>query len=150
MRNALLLGAALAAIPITAIAQEAAPAGITPEQIVKARRASMMMSGGNLAAMKSAAEGNGDLALLVPGARSLAGWAAVLPSMFPEGTNVPPSNAKAEIWSDRPGFEAAARAYGEAAQRLAQTAQSGDRAAFLAAWTEVRGSCGACHDAYKN
>jgi cytochrome c556 len=150
MRHALLLGAALVAIPLTAAAQSQAPASLTPEQIVEARKAAMFLSGGDLAAMKFAADAGADVKQLVPSSRALARWARALPSLFPEGSNVPPTGAKAEVWSDRPGFEARAAAYADAARALAEAAQSGDRAVFLERWTEVRGACGACHDAYKN
>ena len=150
MKHALLLGAAMIAIPLTAAAQSQAPASLTPAQIVEARKAAMFLSGGDLAAMKVAADAGADVKQLVPSSRALARWARALPSLFPEGSNVPPTGAKAEVWSDRAGFETAATAYAEAAGRLAAAAGAGDRAAFLAAWTEVRGACGACHDAYKN
>lgn len=148
MKHALLLGAALIAIPLTAAAQ--APSGLTPEQIVQTRKAVMALSGGDLAAMKAAADANADVRQLVFSARSMSRWARNLPNLFPEGTNIPPTAAKAEVWSDRAGFQAAATAYADAAGRLATAAEAGDRAAFLTAWADVRGSCGACHDAYKN
>jgi cytochrome c556 len=151
MKHALLLGLALTAIPLAAAAQSQAPApSLTPEQIVEARRAAFFLSGGSFAQMKATADAGGDVKGLVFPARTLARWARTLPSMFPAGSAVPPSKAKAEIWSDRAGFEAAAAAYAEAAGRLAEAAQAGDRAAFVARWTEVRGACGACHDAYRN
>jgi len=149
MTQKLLLAAALAAIPLTAVAQGPAPA-ITPEQIVEARRAAYFLSGGSFAQMKATADAGGDVKGLVFPSRTLARWARTLPTMFPEGSNVPPTKARPEVWSDRPGFEAAAAAYAEAAGRMAEAAQAGDREAFLARWTEVRGACGACHDSYRN
>jgi len=149
MREILLLTAAFAAIPLAAAAQPPA-AAMTPEQVVAARRTAMFLSGGSLAAMKSAADGGGDLKLLVPGARGLERWAGILPGMFPAGTDVGPTAARPDVWSDRAGFEAAAAAYGRAAGQLAAAADAGDRAAFQARWTEVRGTCGACHDNYKS
>ena len=148
MTQKLLLAAALAAIPPTAAAQTAAP-GIAPEQIVAARQSVMFLSGGDLAAMKAAAEAGGDVKQLVPSARSLARWGRVLPTMFPAGSDVTGSHAKPEVWSDRAGFEAAATAFADAARLLGEAAAAGDRDAFLARWTEVRGSCGACHETYK-
>ncbi|HST36357.1 MAG TPA: cytochrome c [Allosphingosinicella sp.] len=148
MKHALLLGATLVAIPLTAAAQ--APSALTPEQIVQTRKAVMALSGGDLAAMKAAADANADVKQLVFSARSMSRWARNLPNMFPDGSNVPPTGAKAEVWSDRAGFTAAATVYADAATRLATAAEAGDRAAFLTAWGEVRGACGACHDAYKD
>jgi cytochrome c556 len=150
MKPALLLAAALVAIPITALAQSQAPASLTPEQIVEARKSAMFLSGGDLAAMKFAAEAGADVKQLVPSSRGLARWARALPSLFPEGSNVAPTKARPEVWSDRAGFEARATAYADAARALAEAAQSGDRAVFMERWADVRGTCGACHDAYKN
>lgn len=152
MTQKLLLAVALAAIPLTAAAQSQAPSppAMTPEQIVAARQSVMFLSGGDLAAMKFAAEAGADVKQLVPSARSLARWARTLPSMFPQGSNAAPTHARAEVWSDRAGFEAAAATYAEAARLLAEAAAAGDRAAFMTRWGEVRGTCGACHNAYKN
>ena len=152
MKRTLLLGVALAAIPLTAVwAQAPAPAaGLTPEQIVAARQASYFLSGGSFASMKAAAEAGADVKQLVFPSRTLARWARTLPTMFPAGTNLPSSKALPAVWSDRPGFEARAAAYAEAARLMAEAAQSGDRAAFLARWAETRATCSACHDTYRS
>jgi len=151
MKRTLLLAATLAAIPLTAaLAQTpAAPAGLTPEQIVAARQSGYVLSGGSFAAMKVAAESGADVKQLVFPSRSLARWARTLPSLFPAGTELPSSKALPTVWSDRAGFEARALAYAEAAVRLAEAAQSGDRDAFMTRWGEVRGACAACHDTYR-
>ena len=151
MKQLLLLGAALAAIPVTALlAQTPAPAPtLTAEQIVAARQSSFILSGGSFAAMKAAAEAGADVRTLTFPARSLARWARTLPSLFPAGTNLPNSHALPTIWSDRAGFEARAAAYATAAQALAEAAQGGDRAAFLTQWAAVRQACSGCHDTYK-
>lgn len=151
MKPTLLLAAMLTAIPITAALAQTppAPAGLTPEQIVAARQTGYFLSGGAFASMKFAAEAGADVRQLVFPARALARWARTLPSLFPAGTQLPSSKALPEVWSDRAGFEARAAAYGEAASRLAEAAQSGDRDAFLARWAEVRATCSACHDSYR-
>jgi cytochrome c556 len=145
MKQTLLLAAALVALPIAAVAQT----GLTPEQIVAARQSAYGLSAANFAQMKAQADAGVDVHTLAFPARQLARWARTLPTMFPGGTNLPTSHALPTVWSDRAGFEAKAAAYAAAAQALAAAAQSGDRAAFLAQWTAVRGTCGACHDAYK-
>ena len=151
MKPTLLLAAALAAIPLTAALAQTppAPAGLAPEQIVATRQAGYFLSGGSFASMKFAAEAGSDVRQLVFPARTLARWARTLPSLFPAGTQLPSSKALPEIWSDRAGFEARAQAYAEAAGRLAEAAQSGDREAFLARWAETRATCSACHDSYR-
>jgi cytochrome c556 len=147
MKQIAMLAAALAAIPLAAAS---AQSGMTPEQIVAARQSAYALSGANFASMKAAADAGADVHALVFPARALARWARTLPTLFPAGTNLPSSHALPTVWSDRAGFEARAAAYAEAARLLAEAAQSGDRAAFLAQWTAVRAACGACHDTYKS
>jgi cytochrome c556 len=146
MKPILLLAAALAAIPITAVAQT----GLTPEQIVAARQSAYGLSAANFAQLKAQADAGVDVHTLTFPSRQLARWARTLPTMFPVGTNLPTSHASPSVWSDRAGFEARAAAYAAAAQALAEAAQSGDRAAFLTQWAAVRATCGACHDSYKS
>ncbi|HMG46036.1 MAG TPA: cytochrome c [Allosphingosinicella sp.] len=149
MRQIALLAAALAAIPLTAALAQPPTAGLTAEQIVAARQSAYALSAGSFVAMKAAADAGADVHLLALPARNLARWARTLPSLFPAGTNLPSSKALPAVWSDRAGFEARAAAYAAAAQALAEAAQSGDRAVFLARWGELRTACGACHDAYR-
>jgi cytochrome c556 len=84
------------------------------------------------------------------GARLLARWAGVLPTLFPAGTNVPPSRARPEVWTDQVTFGSRARDYAEAAARLAEVARTGDRQAFAAQWNVVRDTCTACHDRFRS
>ena len=119
----------------------AGPAGLTPEQIVAARQSAYALSAGSFAAMKAAADAGADVHSLVLPARTLARWARTLPSLFPAGTNLPSSKALPAVWSDRAGFEARAAAYADAAQALAEAAQSGDRAAFLTRWARCAPTC---------
>ena len=151
MKRTLLLAAALAAIPLgAALAQTGAPpAGLTPVQIVAARQSAYVLSGGDFAAMKAAADAGTDVRQLAFPARALARWARTLPSLFPAGSDLPSSKALPAVWSDRAGFEARAAAYAEAAQALAEAAQAGDRAMFLERWAAVRQTCAACHDTYR-
>jgi cytochrome c556 len=146
MKQMMLLAAALVAIPIAAVAQ----AGMTAAQIVAARQSAYGLSAANFAQLKAQADAGVDVHTLTFPSRQLARWARILPTMFPAGTNLPTSHALPALWSDRAGFEAKAAAYAAAATALAQAAQTGDRAAFLAQWTAVRATCGACHDAYKS
>jgi cytochrome c556 len=150
MTHKSLLVAALIAIPFAAAAaQNRAPAGPSPDEIVQARHAAFMMSAGTLGALKGVLDSGGDVRPMAFGARALGNWARAIPSMFPAGTALPSSHARPEVWSDRAGFEARAAAYAAAADALAQAAQAGDREAATAAFASVRGSCGACHTAYR-
>lgn len=148
MRRTLLLTLALAAIPLTAMAQEqAAP---TPERTVDLRQSKMGQSGGAVSALKKAADAGENLTTLTPRIEWLTQWADELPTLFPEGTDLAGTDARAEVWSDRAGFEAAAARFRTAVRALAAPAAANDRAAFLTAWAEVRANCASCHAAYKN
>ena len=145
MKRTLLLAAALAAIPIGAVAQT----GLSPEQIVAARKTGYALSAADFVQLKAQADAGADVHSLAFPARALARWAQTLPSLFPAGTNLPSSKALPTVWSDRAGFEARAAAYAAAATALAEAAQSGDRAAFLTRWAAVRQTCSDCHDTYR-
>lgn len=120
--------------------------------IIKGRQAAMMLSGVAMGAMKSAMDAGQPPASQRFNSRALARWAHAVPGMFPAGTGSETgtqTNAKAEVWSDRAGFETKAAEYAAAADRLAELAAGEDAAAFAAQWTVVRSSCQSCHDVYK-
>ena len=122
------------------------------EDVIKGRQGAMMLSGVAMASIKGAIDAGQPLASQRFSTRSLARWAHAVPGMFPAGSGPEagvPSNARAEIWSDRTGFEARAADYAAAADRLAELAAGDDAAAFAEQWTAVRATCQACHDGYK-
>lgn len=145
------LAASAALLVTTAASAGGHPAAAGPDLsgVVKGRQAGMRMSGALMASMKGAIDRGDDVKTQTFAARSMSGWAAAVPGMFPEGSNIAPTEAMGTVWSDWAGFKAKADAYAAATGKLAAAAQAGDKAAFAAAWGEVRGTCGACHDAYK-
>ena len=150
MRPILLLGAALAAIPLAATAQnEAAPAApSTPQEFHHARETRMGEGRRNFAALKQAADSGGDLAALAPRIQGLIAWSDELPTLFPEGSEA--GHTRPEIWSNPAAFTAAAQRFQTATRALAAPAAAGDRPAFLTAWTAVRAACGGCHADFKS
>ena len=126
--------------------------GEGPDGVIKGRQAGMMLSGVAMGAIKAAIDAGQPPASQRFNSRALARWAHAVPGMFPAGSG-PDSgvetHAKAEVWSDRAGFESKAADYAAAADRLAELAAGEDAAAFSAQWTVVRSSCQACHDVYK-
>lgn len=66
--------------------------------------------------------------------------------LFPEGTGGGTTRAKAEIWTDRAGFDQAMKDSQAAATAMAAVT---DEAAFLAAMKALGGSCKGCHDKYR-
>jgi cytochrome c556 len=85
-------------------------------------------------------------------ARAIAAASAVVPTMFPPGSDMKAGKTAAldKIWSDAAGFKKAAGALGMTAAKLADTLKSGDAAASLAAFGAVgKEGCGGCHGAYR-
>ena len=83
-------------------------------------------------------------------ARGMARWAALIPSMFPKGSEKGgDTKALPEIWSDPAGFKKAADEFAAASIKLADAAKAGDADAVAAATKAVGDSCGACHKAFR-
>lgn len=144
-----LAASALLLVTTAASGGHAAAAGPDFSGIVKGRQAGMRMSGAIMAGIKGAIDRGDDVKTQAFAARALAGWANAVSGMFPEGSNVAPTEAMPAIWTDWAGFKGKSDAYVAATAKLVAATQSGDKAAFAAAAGEVRTSCGACHDAYK-
>jgi cytochrome c556 len=75
-----------------------------------------------------------------------------IPGWFPAGSG-PESggktHAKAEIWSDAAGFQAALKPLAPAVAKLNVAAKAGDKAALQDAVKEAGGACGGCHKKYR-
>lgn len=137
------------AMPIAATMAWAAPESADPAGIIAGRQAAFRLSGATLNAMKGAIERGGDVTKQAFPAAALAGWAKAMPGLFPAGSDVAPSRALPAAWRDRPGFVQAAMAMGDAATRLSALARAGDQPGFAAQFAELRATCGACHDHYR-
>ena len=122
---------------------------LSAAEVVAARKAGMGLAATTFGSYKGAVEAGAEVKPLAFSSRQLMKFAAALPSLFPAGTAVAPSEAKPEIWTNRADFEAKATAFAAATTRLNAAAQAGDKAAFAAAWKETGGTCKACHDRYR-
>lgn len=129
----------------------AANAQISPEALVKARQAGMILSGSVVGGIKAAIDAGQAPASQRNATRGLARWAHTLPQLFPEGTDPAStdSGATPAVWTDRAGFDAKAAEFAAAADRLAELSEGEDAAAFTAQWAVVRGGCQSCHAMYK-
>ena len=92
-----------------------------------------------------------DLAQVRQHAGTIAQLAPQIPTWFPAGTgpDVGQTDAKAEIWQNKPDFESKAQAFNQAAQRFQAAAQGSDVEAIRAAHADLGKSCKACHDLYR-
>ena len=155
MKPTLMIAAALAVgLAGLARADAPAPASAAPQamaapDVVSARQAAFSLSNLVFGAMRPVIDTGGDVKPLTRNARVLARWARAMPALFPAGSNMGRTTANAAVWSDRPGFEAAAARYAEAASKLAQLADANDKAGFAAQYKMVGDACGACHKAYR-
>lgn len=121
---------------------------LPPQQVVEARHAAMMMSAATLGTLKAQTNA-ADLKRAVFPAQGLNAWAKAIPGMFPPGTNVPPTEALPALWTDRAGFDAAAKDFASATDAVVEAAAANDKAAYAAALDRVDESCKSCHDKYR-
>ena len=154
-RMSLALAVACAvAIPHLAGAQAdpRAAAALSAEQIVAARRASMIMSAAILGSLKDSADRGADVKGATYPAAGLARWAKVLPAMFPEGTGPGQAfatRARTDVWAQRASFERSADELTLATGKLRELAFAGDPAGFKSQIGVVQAACESCHEAYR-
>lgn len=117
---------------------------------IAVRQAAFSLNNGDFAFIRSVVEAKGDVKPLEVPAKAIAKWAAVIPTMFPKGSETG-GNTKAlpEIWSDSAGFQKVALQLGEAATKLATDAKAGDADAVTADTKMLGQACGACHRTYR-
>ena len=141
LRMKLLIGAAAAIMVIGgAVAQVAAE---TP------RQDAMKELGKNMKAIKEIIGAGGPASDVAAPAQKIAEIAAKIPELFPEGSDTPDDEAKAEIWQNWDDFTAKAKALQDEATMLASAAGGGDIATVGAQFDKVGGTCGACHKAFR-
>jgi cytochrome c556 len=117
---------------------------------IAVRQAVMSLQGGNASFVRSVVTSKGDVKQLEFSANAIAKSAAVIPSLFPKGTEKG-GNTKAlpEIWSDPAGFQKLATSLGDAAKKLAVDAKAGDTEAVAADFKVMGDQCNDCHKGYR-
>lgn len=143
MRKVVLLGA-------MAMLATAGSARADGPNLIELRQVGMSLQSGDFAGIRAVVAAKGDVKTLEAPARAIQRWAAVIPSVFPQGTETG-GNTKAlpTIWSDMAGFQKAAAALGDASAKLVELAKAGDAEGVEAQIKLVGATCGACHNAYK-
>jgi cytochrome c556 len=90
-----------------------------------------------------------DLVEVKKQAASIRETAESLPALFPEGSGEGRTDAKPEIWSDRPGFEAKTTEFLLQAKKLEQVAAGDDAAGILSQFHVVEKVCSDCHEVFR-
>ena len=146
----MVLGGVAVAVCMVGLARAADTVALKPDDIIAARQAGFDLQGGVVAAMKATVDSGGSVKPMTDGAKGLAKWGHVIPTMFPDGTQMGhDTKAKPEVWTDRAGFEKAAADFSTAAEKLATLAEADDKAGFAAQFKETTAACGGCHRPYR-
>jgi cytochrome c556 len=75
---------------------------------------------------------------------------ATLPTLFPPGSDVPPSRMRTQLLAPDSGRDAMIAAVQGAAAVLVTAVKSGDKATMASAFTAINNACAACHTKYRN
>jgi cytochrome c556 len=123
-----------------------------PEDAVKYRKAGMTMIAAHFGRIGAMASGRApyDAAAAAVNADVVA-YVARLPfAGFVEGTaGTEKGAAKANVWSERAKFDAAAKEMQDATAALAAAAKTNNLDALTAAFGKAGGTCKACHDDFR-
>jgi len=148
---ALFVAGLLLAGSVLAVATSTVTSAATPDEIIAQRQANQKRVGEISDGIKKALAGGATAASQLDVVKEMDQRAHLLKGYFPEGTETGGNTkAKPEIWSDRDGFNKANDTYTDAVDKLLTLAQAGDTAGFTAQFTQVGGTCGACHRVYRN
>lgn len=144
-----LVGLGLLGLASAAVA-DAPGIALSPDAIIAARQAGFSLMGGDFGAMKGAISAKADVKPFAETAKAIGLWARSIPDLFPAGTDKGhDTQAKPDIWSDNAGFKKDAQALADAAGKLAQAADSGDKVAFATQFKDTAKACGTCHHTYR-
>lgn len=134
-------------------ATAALAAGINAADTIKARHDHFKELGGAAKAIGDQLKsGAPDAAIVKANAAKMAQLGAALPTWFPAGSG-PESGVKTRalpvIWTDGPGFSAAAKNLATETAKLNAIAASGNMAAVGPQMGAVGNACGGCHKKYR-
>jgi cytochrome c556 len=119
--------------------------------VVAVRQATMKANAGHAGAIKSIlSEYPQALSQVAYHAAAIRDSSEHVPSLFPAGSDEPPTQALPAVWSDQAGFKAAADKTEVLAQKLVDAARTGDAQATTAAFATLgKEGCGGCHTTFR-
>jgi cytochrome c556 len=124
-----------------------------PEDAVKYRKAGFTMMAAHFGRLGAMANGRApyDAAVAASNAETVAMLSKLPFAGFVEGTQgTEKGTPKANVWSDRAKFDAAAKKMQDEVAKLAVAAKAGNLDALKAAFGPASGTCKACHDDFRN
>ena len=83
-------------------------------------------------------------------AEKLLSWSREMSNYFPEGSDVSPSEASKNIWSDPDGFNKAIKNFEEASLDLVNQAQTENLEISIQSFRNLANTCKGCHKKYRN
>jgi cytochrome c556 len=150
MNRSLLAAAAViglaTALPVAAQFQK-------PEDAVKYRQSTMFVQANHFGRIGAMVQGRApyDAAAALANAEVVATMSRLHWTGFVEGTSSSQKGgAAAKIWSDRAGFDAAAKKMQDEVTKLVAAARTNNLDNLKAAFGPVGQACKACHDDYRN
>jgi cytochrome c556 len=140
-------------ISLTAVGLSQAASGVSGDDAILARQASLDMSSITFRSMVDAMKAGREAKSQGYQAAVLAKWAKALPHMFPPGTGQGDTSVGTQalpmIWRDRAGFALAVANYVEATSRLTALSAANDTQGFTTQLEKVDQACGSCHARFK-
>lgn len=128
-----------------AFAQDAFVAPTTPEAAVAARETLMKSNGATLKAAGPLTGAEATAAM-----QTLLDNFTHMPAVFPEGSIVGDSKASPAIWQNWDAFNAIIDTGKTAAAAGMAAAETGDATAYGVALKTIGGTCGTCHQQFRN
>ena len=122
------------------------------QDLVKLRESKLKQAGGAMQFLGS--YDGSDATKAAAAAKTLDDTASGLTVWFPEGSGpggagIEKTRAKAEIWSDRAGFDAKIKGFDDATGVLTTAVSTNDPAQIKTALAGVGAACKACHETYR-
>jgi cytochrome c556 len=143
---------AVSAVVGLAAALPAAAQFAKPEDAVKYRKASFQVMAAHFGRLGAVASGKAPYdAAAVAANAEVAGYLSKLPfAGFVEGTSGTEKGApKANVWTERAKFDAAAKKMQDEMVKLVAAAKTGKEADLKAAFGPAAGTCKGCHDDFR-
>ena len=93
---------------------------------------------------------NEDFETIEESATTLYNWSKEMIKYFPEGSDVPPSEASADIWLNPEGFKKAVNNFELASLKLINNSKEKDFDNTVDSFRSLAGTCKGCHQKFRN